>query len=230
LDVGGLESTLQLLWTDVHGHQSNGKLLSCGACKITHYCHRACQKRHWKQGHKSVCLPTKGKEGIEVVMNICIRALTIMRFFIDVVDEAGNLKKYISENVVSSVLLLKTDPRSQKYVDLANDECGTGGIFDSVCNHFRERKESNRILFPIWETATYNLAFVPISLDFLFNGLGVPDELVKSFETKMSTNDDMYFVVVMGMVKGKLAVVGGNSFIAIPDTTQEVSQQGERVK
>ena len=165
---------------------SNGKLLSCAVCKVTHYCDRACWKRDWKKGHKTVCLPTKGKEGIEVVMNICIRALTIMRFFIEVEDETGS-SKYMNENVMSSIFLQKTDLRPQTYVDLANDEWGTGGVFDSVCNHLRET-----------------------------------DALVESFKTTMSTNGNTYFVLVMGMVHGKLAVVGGNSFIVIPDMPQEL--------
>ena len=147
--------------------------------------------------------------------------------FVDLEDEAGNSQKFISEDVVS---LLKTDSRSQTYVDLANNKWGTGGIFDRVCNHFREKQESNRILCPIWETAIDNLVYVPISLDFLSNGLGVPDALVESFKTTMSTNDGVYFVLVMGKVKGRLAVVGGNSFIAMADTPQKLCQQGEGAK
>jgi hypothetical protein len=112
------------------------------------------------------------------------------------------------------MFLEKTDPRSQTYVDLANDENPTGK--DRVGNHFRGKQEWNRILFPIWETATDNLAFVPISMDFMSNGLGIPDALVESFNTKKSVNDKTYFVLVMGMVNGKLSVVGGNSFIVIP--------------
>jgi len=198
------------------------KLLSCAACKSSYYCDRACQKRDWKQGHKSQCRPANGKQGIEVVLNTCVRALTIMRFFTEVQDEEGNSHKCMSENVLSSILLPKTDPRSKTYTDLANDEWATGGISDRVCDHFRDKQESNRILYPIWETAVNNLAFVPISLDFLSNGLGVPDALVESFEKKMSTNDNTYFVLVMGMVDGNLAVVGGNSFIVTPGKTESV--------
>ena len=198
------------------------KLLSCAACKSSYYCDRACQKRDWKQGHKSQCRPANGKQGIEVVLNTCVRALTIMRFFTEVQDEEGNSHKKISENVLSSILLPKTDPRSKTYIDLANDEWAMGGISDRVCDHFRDKQESNRILYPIWETAVNNLAFVPISLDFLSNGLGVPDALVESFEKKMSTNDNTYFVLVMGMVDGNLAVVGGNSFIVTPGKTESV--------
>jgi len=204
------------------GHGLDSKLLSCAACKSSYYCDRACQKRDWKQGHKSQCRPANGKQSIEVVMNICVRALTIMRFFTEVQDEEGNSHKYMSENVMSSILLPKTDPRSKTYTDLANDEWATGGRFDRVCDHFRDKQESNRILYPIWETAVNNLAFVPISLDFLSNGLGVPDALVESFQKNMSTNDNTYFVLVMGMVDGNLAVVGGNSFIVTPGKTESV--------
>jgi len=120
----------------------------------------------------------------------------------------------MSPDVLSSIFLPKTDPLSQAYVDSANNENPTGK--DRVCNHFREKQDSNRILFQIWETATDNLVFVPISLDFMSNRLGIPDALVESFKTKMSTNDKTYFVLVMGMVDGKVAVVGGNSFIVVP--------------
>ena len=212
------------------GDGSDTKLLSCAVCKNVNYCDKACQKRDWKHGHKSVCRPKTAKQGIEVVMNICIRALNIMRFFTEEEDEAGNLKKYMSENVMSSICLPKTDARLKTYVDLANDEWGTGGVFDRVCNHFREKQEPNRILCPIWETATDNLVFVPISLDFLSNGLDVPDTLVESFKTTMSADDGVYFVLVVGMVHGKLAIVGGNSFIVTPDTPQQLCQQAEGAK
>ena len=131
-----------------------------------------------------------------------------------VIDDESEILTLVSPNVLSSMFLKKSDPRSQTYVDLANDENPSDK--NRVCNHFREKQEWNRILFPIWETATDNLAFVPISLDFMSNGLGIPHALVESFKTKMSTNDKTYFVLVMGMVDGKVAVVGGSSFIVVP--------------
>ena len=191
----------------------NGKLLSCATCKVTHYCDRACQKRDWKKGHKSVCRPVEGKQDIDVVMHICVRALTLMRLT-SVFDDGSEILTIVSPNVLSSIFLEKTDPQSQMYVDLANEENATGK--NRVGNHFLEKQEWNRILCPIWEAATDNLAFVPISMDFMSNGLGIPDALVESFKTKISTNDKTYFVLVMGMVNGKLAVVGGNSFVVIP--------------
>jgi len=39
-----------------------------------------------------------------------------------------------------------------------------------VCNHFRDKKEPERILVPIWDTCTDTLAFVPVSLDFMMGG------------------------------------------------------------
>mmetsp|Transcript_40407 Transcript_40407/g.65131 ORF Transcript_40407/g.65131 Transcript_40407/m.65131 type:complete len:311 (-) Transcript_40407:114-1046(-) len=192
----------------------NGKLLSCAICKVEHFCDRACQKSDWKSGHKSVCCRKEGKQGIEVVLHMCVRALFLMKFT-SVVTIDSELLTVMSPDVMSSLFLQKTDERSKKYVELAKDRYPDGK--DRVCEHFSEKQESNRILFPIWETATDNLAFVPISLDFLLNGLGVAEDLVQSFETKMSTNADMFFVVVMGMVQGELAVVGGSSFIAIKE-------------
>jgi len=194
-------------------HSRNGKLLSCATCKGTHYCDRVCQKRDWKRGHKSMCRPAEGKQDINVVMHICVRALTFMSLT-SVFDDGSERLTVVSPNVLSSIFLEKTDPRSQTYVDLANDENATDK--NRVCRHFRDKQECNRILFPIWETATDNLAFVPISMDFMSNGLGIPDTLVESLKTKISANDKTYFVLVMGMVNGKLAVVGGNSFVVMP--------------
>jgi len=50
-----------------------------------------------------------------------------------------------------------------------------------VCNHFRQNQESNRILFPIWDTCTDNLAFVPVSFDFMMGAgsCSVIDESIR---------------------------------------------------
>ena len=196
-----------------HIHDS-GKLLSCAICKVEHYCDRACQKSDWKSGHKSVCCRKEGKQGIEVVLHMCVRALYLMKFT-NLFMNGSEPLTVMSQDVMNSLFLQKTDERSKKYVELARDEYPDGK--DRVCKHFSKKKESNRILFPIWETATDNLSFVPISLYFLLNGLDVAEDLVQSFEKKMSTNADMFFVVVMGMVHGELAVVGGSSFIPIKE-------------
>ena len=37
-----------------------GKLTGCGRCKVAKYCHKDCQKEHWKLGgHKLECAPLK---------------------------------------------------------------------------------------------------------------------------------------------------------------------------
>ena len=35
---------------------TSGAKLTCGACKAAHYCSKACQKQHWKNGHKGACI------------------------------------------------------------------------------------------------------------------------------------------------------------------------------
>jgi len=80
-----------------------------------------------------VCCPAKGKEGIEVVMHICVRALTLMRLTC-VIDDGSEILTVGGSNFLSSIFLEKTDARSQKYVDLVNDEYPTGK--DRVSNHF----------------------------------------------------------------------------------------------
>ena len=32
------------------------QLMSCGRCRMKWYCSRACQKAHWKLGHKLYCV------------------------------------------------------------------------------------------------------------------------------------------------------------------------------
>jgi hypothetical protein len=34
------------------------KLPRCSQCKISYYCGRKCQSKHWKLGHKSDCVAT----------------------------------------------------------------------------------------------------------------------------------------------------------------------------
>jgi len=206
---------------------NNGRMLSCATCKVIHYCDRVCQKRDWKQRHKSVCRPAKGKEGLEVVMHICVRALTLMRLTV-VADDGSERLTLSSPESMGWMFAGRSDSTSQQCFDLENAKYPAGK--DRVSQHFRRQQESNCILCPIWETATDNLAFVPISLDFMSIGLGAPDALVESFKTTMLTNANTYFVLVMGRVRGKLAVVGGSSFVVIANTPQMLGQEGEGAK
>lgn len=40
----------------------NEKFLYCGQCKLSRYCSPHCQKQHWKQGHKVMCLRDHGPD------------------------------------------------------------------------------------------------------------------------------------------------------------------------
>jgi hypothetical protein len=35
---------------------TSGANLTCGECKAAHYCSNACQKQHWNNGHKGMCI------------------------------------------------------------------------------------------------------------------------------------------------------------------------------
>lgn len=37
--------------------KNGGELLSCSKCKSVSYCNAECQRIHWKQGHKTQCVP-----------------------------------------------------------------------------------------------------------------------------------------------------------------------------
>ncbi len=45
------------------GARSLRPLLKCARCKVTRYCDRDCQRRHWKMGHKFVCCSSSSQEG-----------------------------------------------------------------------------------------------------------------------------------------------------------------------
>ena len=45
------------LWGCAHCGKYNRILLSCSQCKQVTYCHKDCQRAHWKNGHKHICRP-----------------------------------------------------------------------------------------------------------------------------------------------------------------------------
>jgi len=106
---------------------NNGRMLSCATCKTIHYCNKVCQKRDWKQRHKSVCRPVKGKEGLEVVMHICVRALTLMRLTCSALceklcddgsEDPTEIVTLGSTDFMKSMLSGRSDSTSQAHFDL----------------------------------------------------------------------------------------------------------------
>ena len=35
---------------------------ACGQCQVTYYCGQGCQKKHWKSGHKQVCIAPEDRK------------------------------------------------------------------------------------------------------------------------------------------------------------------------
>jgi len=66
---------------------------------------------------------------------------------------------------------------------------------NAVCNHFRQKQESDRILFPIWDTCTDNLAFVPVSFDFMLGG-GAPAATCSATDACIRKHFKIYSVCV----------------------------------
>jgi hypothetical protein len=84
-----------------------------------------------------------------------------------------------------------------------------------VCNHFRDTRESNRILYPIWDTVTDNLVFIPVPLEFVFFVQGLPVALVKENKARIHKNDNVYGMFVKGVVDGNPGMVATHSFVSI---------------
>jgi len=198
------------------------KLLSCSKCKLVHYCDVVCQKRDWKQVHRSVCRDMGGKKCIEDVMHICVRALTLMTLPVEECNmgfsahECMKLDDFFSFD--------KADMTVSMQKDIITDHAVINPYDNPVCNHFRQKKEGNRILYPIWDRDIENLVFVPISLDFL-RFLGAGPSFLADIETTIQNNDNVYFVLVEGTVDGKHMVVGVNSWVSFPGTHRKLCQK-----
>ena len=191
------------------------KLMSCAACKITHYCNRACQKMDWKSAHKQMCPSTERDKTIHAVAIACVRILTLMcispKFDLTgtdfTVENPSVLKSHFSFEAHDDTVLDDDAFALQMHIN-DND--------NRVCNHFRARREPNRILYPVWETATDNLAFIPVSLDFVYFELGAP---VGSAAPAASLTEDSarirYPVFVKGVADGKCTAATTHSFVVV---------------
>jgi len=145
------------------------KLMSCGVCKSAYYCNRECQKRDWKLYHKPVCSATPIVKNLKV-SNLCVRILSIMSILATSEGTAPVCEMMGKPDILNSMFsfekkdaILHGDDAFVAQVQINHDD-------NPVCNHFRQRQESNRILFPIWDTCTDNMVFVPVSFDFMTGG------------------------------------------------------------
>jgi len=56
-----------------------GKMLSCGGCRMSHYCDRDCQRSDWKNGHRTQCCKQKVLSKTHSrVLDTCIKMLSLM--------------------------------------------------------------------------------------------------------------------------------------------------------
>jgi len=189
------------------------KLMSCGGCRNVHYCHRECQKRDWKLAHKLVCGATPFTKNLEASY-LCVRILSIMSVSggsegvsasCVVMEKADILNSHFSFEKKDAVSL--NDDAFAAEMRINHDD-------NPVCNHFRQKRESNRILFPIWDTSTDNLAFVPISFDFMM-GSGTPMGSCSVADAYVRKNFKIYSVCVKCADDDKRIVLPVATFVKV---------------
>jgi hypothetical protein len=191
------------------------KLMSCGVCKKAHYCNRECQKRDWKLCHKLVCSATPIIKNLDV-SDLCVRILSIM-----------SLSRTSSVGSASCVMMGKPDILNSLFSFEKKDALSMGEdafavkmlINDDdnpVCNHFRQKQESSRILVPIWDTCTDNLAFVPISFEFMIGG-GAPAGSLNGMDAFIRKHFKRYSVCVKCVHDEKPIMLPIPSFVKVSE-------------
>jgi len=145
------------------------KLMSCGVCKKAHYCNRECQKRDWKLGHKLVCSATPIIKNLEV-SELCVRILSIMSLSATSEGVSASCVMMGKPDVLNSLFSFETKDALSLGEDAFAVQMRIDDDDNPVCNHFRQKQEPDRMLIPIWDTCTDNLAFVPVSFDFMMGG------------------------------------------------------------
>lgn len=147
----------------------NVKLMSCGVCKVTHYCNRECQKKDWKLAHKMICGTTSVMKNLET-SQICVRILSIMS--LSTTSEGVDPCHLVmgKPDVLASGFSFEKEDALGLHPNAFAMQMTVKPDDNRVCNHFRQKKEPNRILVPIWDTCTDSLAFVPVSFGFIMGG------------------------------------------------------------
>jgi len=192
---------------------SDVKLMSCGVCKITHYCARDCQKRDWKFRHKLVCSATPFVKNLDA-SHLCIRILSIMSLSTTSEGASSSCVMMEKPDILNSLFSFE----KKDAVSLGDDAFAAylriNDADNPVCNHFRQKQESNRILFPIWNTCTDNLAFVPVSFDFMMGG-GAAGGSCSVMDENIRKNSKIYSVGVKCVDDGKRIVLPVCTFVKV---------------
>jgi len=153
-------------------------------------------------------------KNIEAVARICVRALSLMEMPAKIDREELRLKAEKPAILNSFFSFEKKDALSSA-ADAFAVQVRIDPLDNRVCNHFRETHESNRILYPIWDTVTDNLVFVPVPLEFVFFMQGLPVGLAKENEARIHKSGNVYAMFVKGVVDGTPGVVATHSFVSV---------------
>jgi len=192
---------------------SGVKLMSCGVCKNVHYCNRECQKRDWKLYHKSVCSATTIVKNLEVC-NLCVRILSIMSISATSEGVPPMCEMMGKPDILNSIFSFE-----KKEAILMGDDAFVAQVHvnhddNPVCNHFRQKQESNRILLPIWDTCTDNMAFVPVSFDFMTGGC-VPEGSRNVMDTHICKNSKTYSICAKYLGDDKRILLPVHTFVKV---------------
>jgi hypothetical protein len=153
-------------------------------------------------------------KNIEAVARICVRALSLMEMPTNIDRKVLRLT---AENpaILNSIFSFEKKDALSTAADAFAVQVRIDPLDNRVCNHFRETRGSNRILYPIWDTVTDNLVFIPVPLEFVFFVQGLPLALVKENEARIQKNNNVYGMFVKGVVDGNPGMVATHSFVSI---------------
>ena len=115
------------------------------------------------------CGPTLMIKNLET-SQMCVRILSLMS--LSTTSEGVDPCHLVMEkpDVLTSVFSFEKEDALLLHDDAVAMQMTVKSDDNKVCNHFRQKKEPNRILVPIWDTCTDSLAFVPVSFDFVMGG------------------------------------------------------------
>jgi len=206
------------------------KMMSCGKCRVCHYCDRQCQKIDWKRIHKEACQNPLSDPTIAEVLHVCVRILSLLSLLKDGGDMRITFDAIGTEVLDDLFAFDEKKTGKSKGVPLSTFSAKVNSSNNFVCRHFEKKKETRRFLMPIWDSETDNLLFIPVCSDFLLNGLYSDAEYVEKCETCVNNNDNVYFVMAYGIVRNELCGASASSWVSVPGTQKKLCQKGPKVR